>query len=144
MWVSVVPDDVVFKLNADDAGVAGTMPAGAGPRAPAWSAGSLWAMSGSRARDDHPRRARTRRFVLDARPVAAPLRGGVLWTATAPRAAAAGPGAAGRRDPVPLATDDVVTDYAVAAAPLNAQLALRDLCAPAQLPGRGRRRRHAC
>jgi len=121
VWVSVVPDDVVFKLNAEDLGVGGTMSAGPDPERLSWSAGSLWAMSGQ-ARTI-TRVGTTRRFVLDARPVAAPLRGGVLWAATAPAPPPLGPAPPGGEIRVPLATDDVVTDYAVAAAPLNAQIA---------------------
>jgi hypothetical protein len=119
-WVSVVPDDVVFKLNGDDAGVAGTIPAGSDPERLSWGDGSLWATSGTARTITH---VGAGRFVLDARPVAAPLRGSVLWTATATAAPRLGPAPAGGEIRVPLGTDDVVTDYAVAAAPLNAQIA---------------------
>jgi MarR-like DNA-binding transcriptional regulator SgrR of sgrS sRNA/predicted Ser/Thr protein kinase len=124
-WASVLPDDVVFKLSGDDAGVAGTISAGSDPERLSWGDGALWATSG-RARTltrIDPRQNTTRRFVLDARPVAAPLRGNVLWTATATAAPPLGPVPAGGEIRIPLATDDVVTDYAVAAAPLNAQIA---------------------
>ena len=124
-WVSVVPDDVVFKLNGDDAGIAGTIPAGPDPERLWWGDGSLWATSGTArtitrvgAGADAPAR-----FVLDARPVAAPLRGSVLWTATATAAPPLGPAPPGGEIRIPLATDDVTTDYAVAAAPVNAQIA---------------------
>jgi predicted Ser/Thr protein kinase len=124
-WVSVVPDDVVFKLNGDDAGVAGTLPAGQDPERLWWGGGSLWATSGTARTITHVGAGAdtTRRVVLDARPVAAPLRGNVLWTATATAAPPLGPAPAGGEIRIPLATDDVVTDYAVAAAPLNAQIA---------------------
>jgi predicted Ser/Thr protein kinase len=124
-WASVVPDDVVFKLNGDDAGVAGTISAGPDPERLSWGGGSLWATSGTARTITHVGAGADtpRRFVLDARPVAAPLRGNVLWTATATAPAPLGPAPAGGEIRVPLATDDVTTDYAVAGAPLNAQIA---------------------
>ena len=45
-WLAVVPDDVVFKLSADDLAVAGTTPARPGPDVLSWDAGRLWASTG--------------------------------------------------------------------------------------------------
>src|SRR4051794_446098 len=124
-WASVVPDNVVYKLDDDDAGVAGTVPAGTDPERLSWGAGALWVASGrarSLTRID-PREVSTRRLVLDARPVAAPVRAGTLWTATAPAPPRLGPAPAGGEIRVPLTSDQVNVDPAFAAGPLNLQLA---------------------
>ena len=44
-WAAVAPDDVVFKLSGDDAGVAGTIPAAPDLERLSWGAGALWATS---------------------------------------------------------------------------------------------------
>jgi predicted Ser/Thr protein kinase len=124
-WVALAPDDVVFKLSADDAGVAGTIPAAPDLERLSWGAGALWATS-PRARTltrIDPPQGGAGRLVLDARPVAAPLRGGVLWTATAPAPPRLGPAPPGGEIRIPLATDEIDPDYATAAGPVNAQLA---------------------
>ncbi|HSD77687.1 MAG TPA: protein kinase, partial [Solirubrobacteraceae bacterium] len=124
-WVSVVPDNVVYKLDADDAGVAGTVSAGADPERLSWGAGALWVVSGrgrSLTRMD-PRQDSGRRLVLDARPVAAGVRGGTLWTATAPAPPRLGSAPAGGEIRIPLTTDAINVDPAYAIGPLNAQLA---------------------
>ncbi len=42
VWVSVIPDSVVFRLSEDDLSVEGTSPAGPDPERLAFAAGSLW------------------------------------------------------------------------------------------------------
>jgi ABC-type transport system substrate-binding protein/streptogramin lyase len=42
VWVSVIPDSVVFRLNEDDLSVEGTVPAGPDPERLAFADGKLW------------------------------------------------------------------------------------------------------
>jgi ABC-type transport system substrate-binding protein/predicted Ser/Thr protein kinase len=124
-WVSVVPDDVVFKLSADDAGLAGALPAGPDPERLLWGAGGLWIASDSgRALSQiDPEGGTTRRLVFDARPAAAWLDGGLLWAATAPAPALLAPVEDEQEVRIPLATDVINVDPAVALGPVNVQLA---------------------
>jgi hypothetical protein len=103
----------------------GTVAAGANPEHLSWGDGGLWATSGGArtltridSRDNS-----TRKITLDARPVAAAFRRGILWTATAPAAPSLGRVPAGGEIRVPLTTDDINTDPDSAVGPLNAQLA---------------------
>jgi serine/threonine-protein kinase len=85
VWLGVVPDDVVFRLSADDLAVAGTSRTGSGPDVLSWDAGRLWASSGDgrslirSGGEGGPARVR-----LDAIPVSVAAGRGLLWTATLP------------------------------------------------------------
>ncbi len=84
-WLGIVPEDVVFKLSADDLAVAGTSRAAPGPDRLAWDADRLWVSTGAgrsliRIGGDGPQSP----LRLDAIPVALAATGGLLWTATLP------------------------------------------------------------
>ena len=90
-----MPDDVVFKLSADDVAVAGTTRARPGPDVLSWDAGWLWASTGvGRSLLRLGGEGGASQLRMDAIPVGVAATGGLLWTATLPLPAA---GAAGRQ-----------------------------------------------
>jgi ABC-type oligopeptide transport system substrate-binding subunit len=86
VWATVVPDDVVFRLSADDASIEATQPAGRDPAALSTAPGVLWVADGAG-------RALTRLDISTGRRTAMPLDGtpqmvrehvGLLWVSAAP------------------------------------------------------------
>ena len=122
VWLGVVPDDVVFKLSADDLSVAGTSPARPGPERLSWDRGRLWASTGA-GRSLIPVASQRRSGLrLDAIPVTVAATGGLLWTATLPVPPPAPPAGDGGELRVAIAGDPLDTDPATAGGPDAVQL----------------------
>ena len=82
-WLAVVPDDVIFKLSADDLAVAGTTPARPGPDVLSWDSGQLWASTGvGRSLLRLGGDGGSTQLRMDAIPAGVAASGGLLWTAT--------------------------------------------------------------
>jgi ABC-type transport system substrate-binding protein len=121
VWLAIVPDDVVFRLSADDLGVAGTSRAGPGLDVLSWDAGRLWASSGagrSLIRSD----GASTRLRLDAIPVAVAAGRGLLWTATLPVPRPAGPAGRGGELRIAVQDQELSIDPAALMSPDLAQL----------------------
>jgi ABC-type transport system substrate-binding protein/tRNA A-37 threonylcarbamoyl transferase component Bud32 len=86
VWVTAVPDDVVFRLNADDASVEGTSPAPSGAESITAVPGTVF-VAGSSARElvrlDVASGRRTT-IALDGVPELVRYRKGIVWTAATP------------------------------------------------------------
>ena len=122
-WLAVVPDDVVFKLSADDLAVAGTTPARPGPDVLSWDAGRLWASTGvGRSLLRLGGDGGSSQLRMDAIPVGVAASGGLLWTATLPLPPPARPAGKGGELRVAVQQDDVGTDPATWLSPDVAQL----------------------
>jgi ABC-type transport system substrate-binding protein len=122
-WLAVVPDDVVFKLSADDLAVAGTTRARPRPDVLSWGAGRLWASTGAgRSLLQVGGESARSELRLDAIPVGVAAAGGRLWTATLPLPAAARPAGKGGELRAAIAADGVDTDPATSLSPDIAQL----------------------
>ena len=122
-WLGIVPEDVVFKLSADDLAVAGTSRAAPGPDRLAWDADRLWVSTGAgrsliRIGGDGPQSP----LRLDAIPVALAATGGLLWTATLPVPPPPRPPGKGGELRVAVAADGIDTDPATAFYPDARQL----------------------
>ena len=122
-WLGIVPEDVVFKLSADDLAVAGTSRAAPGPDRLAWDADRLWVSTGAgrsliRIGGDGPQSP----LRLDAIPVALAATGGLLWTATLPVPPPPRPPGKGGELRVAVAADGIDTDPATAFYPDAQQL----------------------
>ena len=141
VWVSIVPDNVVYRLSPDDGSVLATMPAGPWPASLSVGDG-LWIADAKGTPDRAHRRRRGARRV--------PLSGPPLGHA-ATTAACCGPPSA-RREPVAPATRPDAQDPARQRTPSETPTRrmncwpglpaarLRDLRLPPQLPRRIRRR----
>ena len=122
-WLAVVPDDVVFKLSADDLAVAGTTRARPGPDVLSWDAGRLWASTGvGRSLLRLGGEGGASQLRMDAIPVGVAATGGLLWTATLPLPAPARPAGKGGEVRVAVQQDDLGTDPATNLSPDVAQL----------------------
>ena len=123
VWVTAVPDDVVFRLNADDASVEGSSRAAAGTESLTHSPAAVF-VAGSTGRalvrlDVGSGRRTT--IALTGAPGLVRYHGGRLWTAATPvpalPAAAAGP-----QVRVAVASGDLTLDPAFGPDPTSAQL----------------------
>jgi ABC-type transport system substrate-binding protein len=123
-WLAVVPDDVIFKLSADDLAVAGTTRASPGPDVLAWDGARLWASTGvgrsllrigGESATPPPLR-------MDAIPVGVAANRGLLWTATLPLPAPAQPAGKGGELRVAMAAGGLDADPATSLSPDLAQL----------------------
>ena len=118
-----MPDDVIFKLSADDLAVAGTTPARPGPDVLSWDAGRLWASTGvGRSLLRLGGDGGSSQLRMDAIPVGVAASGGLLWTATLPLPPPARPAGKGGELRVAVQQDDVGTDPAIVLSPDVAQL----------------------
>jgi ABC-type transport system substrate-binding protein len=122
-WVTAVPDDVVFRLDADDASVQSSSPAAAGAESLATAPGAVYvAGSNERAlvRLDVASGNRTV-IALTGSPQLVRYHAGTLWTAATPEprlpAAASGP-----EIHVAVTAQDLGLDPATGADPIAAQL----------------------
>jgi ABC-type transport system substrate-binding protein/tRNA A-37 threonylcarbamoyl transferase component Bud32 len=123
VWVSIVPDDVVFRLSPDDGSVLATIPAGAGPST--LSAGDGVWIADSRGREIvRVSTGGTReRLPTTGTPWAARYHDGLLWASVAASEPAASAATTGTLR-IPLVTDDIgQADPAVIRGPVYSQLA---------------------
>jgi hypothetical protein len=127
VWVSIVPDDVVFRLSPDDGSVLATIPGGDWPAS--LSAGDgLW-IADARGRElvRVSENGTRERLPTAGTPWAARHHDGLLWASVAAPAAAASTGPDGLR--IPLVNDDIGTaDPAANRGPVFGQLAY-SMCA---------------
>jgi peptide/nickel transport system substrate-binding protein len=122
-WLAVVPDDVIFKLSADDLAVAGTTQARPGPDVLSWDAGQLWASTGvGRSLLRLGGESGSSQLHMDAIPAGVAASGGLLWTATLPLPPPTRPAGKGGELRVAVQQDDVGTDPATVLSPDVAQL----------------------
>jgi ABC-type transport system substrate-binding protein/tRNA A-37 threonylcarbamoyl transferase component Bud32 len=123
VWVSIVPDDVVFRLSPDDGSVLATIPAGGGPST--LSAGDgVWIADAKgheivRVSSDGTREV----LPTGGTPWAARYHDGLLWTSVAAAQPAASDASTGTLR-IPLVSDDIGdADPAVTRGPVFSQLA---------------------
>src|SRR5829696_162415 len=122
-WLAVVPDDVIFKLSADDLAVAGTTRARPGADVLSWDAGRLWASTGvGRSLLRLGGESGSSQLRMDAIPAGVAASGGLLWTATLPLPPPTRPAGKGGELRVAVQQDDVGSDPATVLSPDVAQL----------------------
>ena len=123
VWVTAVPDDDVFRLNADDASVEGTSRAAEGAESVSATHDEVFfagASERSLARIDAASGRRTT-IALDGAPQLVRYRNGILWTAVTPEpqlpAAASGPEVR-----VAVAEEELTLDPGFGGDPISSQL----------------------
>jgi hypothetical protein len=87
VWVSVVPEDVVFKLSEDDASVtARGLPSGPGPERISFGRGVLW-VANTKAKTLSlldPESGTRSELALGAAPISVQYQDGIVWTGAVP------------------------------------------------------------
>src|SRR4051794_4462209 len=122
VWLTAVPDDVVFRLNADDASVEGTSHVGGGAESVSATPGTVFAAASSERALVQLDVASGRRttIALDGAPQLVRYRNGLLWTAATPQPQL--PAASGPELRVAVAAQDVTLDPAFGGDPVASQL----------------------
>ena len=109
VWISILPDGVVFRLSEDDLGVQSVLAAGTDPERISFGGGHLW-IANTAARSvsllDQVSGAR-QRLVATAGPTLAQYHDGLVWTSAAPAPAPLAP-IAGEEIRVSTPTDTAV------------------------------------
>jgi ABC-type transport system substrate-binding protein/tRNA A-37 threonylcarbamoyl transferase component Bud32 len=125
VWVTIVPDDVVFKLSEDDLSVLGSLPSGPDPERVSFGRGLLW-IANTAAKTVSlldPGSGTRSELGVGAAPILVQYHDGIVWTGAVPAPTPLTPVARDLELRISLASGFIDTDLSTSRWAVNEQLA---------------------